>query len=396
MSEPGLRVLHVIPAVAPRYGGPSQAIVGMARELAHTGVRVLIASTDADGQRGRLNVTMGEPVDWHGVSTIFFARQWSESWKYSRSLARWLVEHVAEFDVVHIHAVYSHACIAAATACRRRRRPYVVRPLGTLDPWSLRQKWARKRLLWHVCVKQMLKGAAAIQYTTASERDLAERPLGLRRGVVIPLGVDDALFTSACLADQFRAHHPEVKSEKYVLVLGRLHPKKGLDLLIDVFSEATQRMVNNEWKLVIAGDGEPEYVRALKQLAVARGAQHRVVFTGWIGGDEKVGAIQGAAALALPSRQENFGLVVAEALACGVPVLISTQVNLATEVDSARAGWVAPLERQALLGALADLLQSDDERVRRGANGRALACARFRWPTVASELTELYRAIAHT
>src|SRR5438477_2112901 len=140
-------VLHVIPAVAPRYGGPSQAVVGMGRALTEHGVRVLVATTDADGP-DRLPVQLGVPVDWQGVPAIVFRRQFSEAFKYSRPFAAWLGQHVGEFRVVHIHAVFSHSCLAAARACQRRGVPYVVRPLGSLDPWSLHQKPLRKQLLW--------------------------------------------------------------------------------------------------------------------------------------------------------------------------------------------------------------------------------------------------------
>jgi glycosyltransferase involved in cell wall biosynthesis len=387
-----MRVLHVIPGIAARYGGPSQAVVGMGRALEHRHVGVLIATTDADGP-GRLPVRLGEPVDWQGVPAIFFQRQWSEAWKYSRPLARWLDAHVAEFNLVHIHAVFSHACVAAAAACRRRSVPYIVRPLGTLDPWSLHQKAARKQVLWHLGVKQMLQRAAAIHYTTVSEKQLAEFPLHLERGVVVPLGVDDALFSGRCVADTFRAAHPELGTDPYLLVLGRLHPKKGLELFLDVFMAATGAAEHRHWRLVVAGDGDAAYVASLKQFAVDRGAFERVLFTGWVGGNEKVGALQGAALLVLPSHQENFGLVVAEALACGVPVLVSQHVNLAAEIESAEAGWVAPLERSALLATLLEALQRGDERMRRGARGSEFARAHFNWPAVASKLGDLYRAV---
>jgi glycosyltransferase involved in cell wall biosynthesis len=387
-----MRVLHVIPGVAQRYGGPSHAIVGMGQALQREHVRVLIATTDADGS-GRLPVRLEEPVDWDGVPAIFFRRQWSEALKYSRPLANWLDAHVGEFQVVHIHAIFSHSCLAAAQACRRRGVPYIVRPLGTLDPWSLQQKAARKQVLWHMGVKQMLGAAAAIQYTTVSEQLLAEVPLRLKRGVVIPLGVDEALFSAPFLADSFREQHAAIGSRPYVLVLGRLHPKKGLDLFLDVFLDATNAPEQHAWRLVVAGDGDPEYVAKLKQLADRRRAGERVVFTGWLGGDDKIAAIQGAAVLALPSRQENFGLVVAEALACGVPVLITEHVNLAREVEASRSGWVTPLERTRLLETLHEILQRGDERLLRSARASEFARAHFHWSSVAAELVHLYRAV---
>jgi glycosyltransferase involved in cell wall biosynthesis len=164
-------------------------------------------------------------------------------------------------------------------------------------------------------------------------------------------------------------------------------------LFLDVFLDATSASPHCNWHLVVAGDGDPEYVAALKRLAHERGARERILFSGWLGGLDKVAALQGAAMLALPSHQENFGLVVAEALTCGVPVLVSKHVNLAQEIEAAGAGWVAPLERSALLAALLEALQSGDERSRRGARGGDFARAHFKWPAVASELVELYRTV---
>src|SRR5207245_11679349 len=139
-------------------------------------------------------------------------------------------EHVQGFDVVHIHAVFSHACLAAAKACHRHSVPYVVRPLGTLDPWSLRQKHLRKRLLWHVGVRSMLQKATAVHYTTSEEQRLVEESLGLECGVVIPLGVDEELLKVPSGAGSFRCRYPSLGHDPYVLVLCRLHPKKGLEL----------------------------------------------------------------------------------------------------------------------------------------------------------------------
>jgi len=383
-----MNVLHVIPAVAPRYGGPSQAIVGMGRALRAQGVRVLIATTDADGPQ-RLGVQNGVEMNWQGVQAMFFERQWSEAFKYSRPLAAWLEQHVPDFDVVHIHAVFSHACLAAAYACRKAHVPYIVRPLGSLDPWSLGQKRLRKQLLWHTGVKRMLCCASAIHYTTRSEQRLAEGTLGLRGGAVVALGVDQELFEPV----------PEGRpptEQPYILVIGRLHPKKGLEMLFDVFFDLTATTRYRHWKLVIAGDGDADYVASLKNHVRQLGAETDVVFTGWLGGIDKAAALHGAALLALPSRQENFGIVVAEAMACGTPVLVSEHVNLADEIAAAEAGWVVQLEHTALHVTLASAMSDDAERRRRGANGQALARLQFTWPAVARELAGVYASVAHS
>jgi glycosyltransferase involved in cell wall biosynthesis len=358
----------------------------MARALPSQGVETLIATTDADGPT-RLPTQLGVPIDWHGAQVIFFRRQISEAFKYSRPLAAWLGQHVSDFQVAHIHAVFSHACLAAAAACRRGHVPYVVRPLGTLDPWSLQQKRLRKRLLWNAGVRRMLDGAAAIQYTTAAEQRLAEAPLGLRRGVVIPIGIDTQAYLESVDDRHFRELCPDAGDVPYVLFLGRLHPKKGLDLLLEAFQQATHAPELRHWRLVVAGAGDPTYMAQLQ-----RRPRERIVFAGWLAGWDRLAALQQAALLVLPSFQENFALVVAEALACQVPVLISRHVNLAEDVEAAGAGWVVPLTVSALEQALVDVMCHPEERRRRGAAGRALA-ARFNWPLVASELAGLYRAV---
>jgi glycosyltransferase involved in cell wall biosynthesis len=387
------RVLHVIPAVAARYGGPSQAVIGMCRGLAERGVETLVATTDADG-RGRLVAELGQPTRYEGVPAMIFRRQWSEAFKYSRPLARWLDDNVARFAVVHIHAVFSHACLAAADACQRAGRPYIVRPLGTLDPWSMRQKWVQKRLLWQLGARKMMRSAAAVHYTSREEQRLAESTLGLTRGTVIPLGVDEELLQRQVDPRLFRQRQPLVGSRSYVLALGRLHPKKGIEFLLDSFLQVTRQSALQDWRLVIAGDGDAAYVDRLKALVRQSGGQERVVFTGWVEGELKAAVLAGAGLTVLASKQENFAVSMIESLACGVPVLVSPQVNTADDIAAAGAGWVAPLASADFQFALTSAMRDEAERRRRGAAGRGLVEARFRWRAVADQLVELYRACA--
>jgi glycosyltransferase involved in cell wall biosynthesis len=388
-----LKVLHVIPAVAPRYGGPSQVIFEMCRALRQQGTDVLIATTDADGP-GHLAVEHDRAVDFQGVQTIFFARQWSERFGYSRPLARWLDRQVASFDVVHIHAVFSHPCLAAARAGRRHRVPYIVRPLGSLDPWSMRQKALLKKVMWHTNVNHMLRSAAALHYTTDEERQLAETSLGLHNGVVIPLGIEMNDLQGQRSNGIFRRHHATLGERPYILTLSRLHPKKNIELLLEVFLALAGRREYDDWRLVIAGDGEPGYVDSLKRLVRQKGGESRVLFAGWLNGDEKKSALQNAALLALPSHQENFGIAAAEALACGVPVVVSEHVNLASEIARSNAGWVTSLDASEFSRRLAEALSDEGERLRRGRAGRDVVARRFSWEALATELIHLYASFA--
>lgn len=392
-----LKVLHVIPSVASRYGGPSQAVYTMCRALQAQGIDLLIATTNADGD-AELPVVLSKPIVYQDVPTIFFARQFSEALKYSRQLAEWLGEHVVDFDVVHIHAVYSHACVAAARACQKHGVPYVVRPLGTLDPWSLKQKQFRKKVFWHLGVKQMLRRADVIHYTTAEEKRLVEYGLGLLNGVVIPNGIDltDALryrdrhraadLTLAPASSQSRY------CNKYVLALSRIHPKKGYELLIESFGNLKRQDMFSDWQLIIAGDGQTEYVDQLKNLAERNGLNGDASFVGWLEGRSKYDALQGAALMALPSYQENFGISLVEAMACGVPVLVSPHVNLAPEIKEAGAGWIAELNKEDFANVLAQALGNEQERKCRGERGRQLANS-FGADEVATRLIRLYASL---
>src|SRR5262249_52122164 len=151
------KVLQVIPGVAARYGGPNQAIFRICQALESEGAEVLLATTDADGP-GRLPVPLAQPIVYNGGRTVFFSRPYSEAFKYSMPLARWLESSAEQFDVAAIHAVFSHSSLAAARACRRSAVPYIVRPLGSLSSWSLNQKPMRKWLFWQLGVKDMLQG----------------------------------------------------------------------------------------------------------------------------------------------------------------------------------------------------------------------------------------------
>ena len=370
-----MRVLHVIPSVSERSGGPASAIVPMCRALMQQGIEVQLLST-TDG----LVDHHDDAVEHKGVPATFFPSQFGASFKYSRSLAAWLTANIKNFDLAHIHAVFNHSSVAAAHACRKSGVPYLIRPLGTLDPWSMTQKSLRKQLFWQLAGKGMLQHAAAVHYTSEVEKLSTEGHLGLNHGKVIALGIDPNNSNT----------NDGTFLKPYVLVLSRLHPKKGLDVLIDAFLELVQAEKFARWRLVLAGDGQADYVAKLKAAASAR--SDRVVFTGWLEEDKKQAALSGASLLALPSYQENFGLCVMEALSHSVPVLISPNVNLAAEIVSANAGWIAAIDKEVLAAKLAEALGDEDELMKRGCAGKQLS-QRYSWENTARELLDVYRNI---
>lgn len=378
-----MRALHVIPAVATRYGGPSTAIGPMCQALADVGVDALLVSTDADGP-GRLDVRLDDRTLWQGVPTMFFGRSFSESFKYSRDLARWLSRRVGDFDVVHIHAVMSHVCLAAAAAAYKARVPYVLRPLGTLAAWSLEQKAMKKRLLLRLVGRSAILRASAIHCTSAEERRGVERAFPGARAVVIPLGIDSAGLAATPVTWTDRDRSP------YVLTLSRLHPKKNLEALIRAFAEATDAPPLSSWRLVVAGTGDASYVSSLERLCRDTGLDGRVELVGWADGERKRDLVQRASLFATASFHENFGVSLLEALAAGVPGLVSRHVDLADEVRDAGAGWIVDTDVNSLRAGLTSALGDRTALEARGVEARRMA-ERYAWPGIASEIVALYR-----
>jgi glycosyltransferase involved in cell wall biosynthesis len=378
-----MKILHVIPAIAPRYGGPSTAVIQMCRALAATGAEVHLVATDADG-RGRLPHPPGEWSTIEEIPTMLFRRQFSEALKYSAPLAAWLRESVSQYDVVHVHALLSHACLAAAAACRASRVPYVVRPLGTLDRWSLAQKPLRKRVLLALNGRKALAEAAAVHYTAIGEQRLVERVFDTKAGFVVPLGIDDAILDEVPISEADRHRGP------YVLALSRLHPVKALDTLIDAFSDT--HTIARRWRLVIAGDGDDGYVRKLKVRAAESAAATAIEFRGWVDGDAKRDLLRGASLYALPSHHENFGVSLAEALARGVPAVVSSDVLISDDLAAANAAWVTANDRAALATTLLQAMTDEDVRAEKSIAARQFA-RDLAWPRVASRLMDIYASL---
>jgi glycosyltransferase involved in cell wall biosynthesis len=346
---------------------------------------VLIATTDADGP-ARLDVPLGQVTTYEGVPCVFFERTSSEAFKWSRDLASWLEQTCGHFDVVDIHAVFSHSSLAAGKACRQANVPYVVRPHGSLDPWSLTRKRLQKRVLFWLGARRLLEAASCVQYTTTEERRLAESQLPwLAPGTIVPLGI---------AREGFGRRSKQPTSGPFLLTMSRLEEKKGLERLISAFHDATLMGRAAEWRLVIAGDGDASYVRSLKRLAATGAASSRILFPGWVTGAEKSRLLGSASVFAAPSAQENFGISVVEAMARGIPVLVSRGVNLASEINSANAGWVVdPLAvsfPRVLEGVLGD-------RPGQSARGKAAArlAQRFGWDQSLDALVTLYERV-HT
>ncbi|PWB83562.1 MAG: hypothetical protein C3F11_05955 [Methylocystaceae bacterium] len=381
-----MNVLHVIPSVSKVHGGPTHALTMMERSLSALGVAVTTLTTDDDGPGRRLS-SASRPHSVDGAMRLY-ARKWSEFYKFSPGLLTWLLRHVRDFDVIHIHALFSFSSVAAAFAARARGVPYVVRPLGTLNEYGVKRRrpWL-KTASFRLIESRILTHAAAVHFTSQGEWDEA-KSLGVpSRGVVIPLGVDGAEVTEQC--------KPPIEVEagqKIVLFLSRLDPKKNVEGLLKAFGSVRQSHSNAV--LVIAGDGPAEYVRSLKSLAEAEGIAEATTWTGHVEGPQKWSTFAAADVFVLPSLSENFGIAAVEAMIAGRACVIGRGVAIAEEIAGAGAGLVTEPDPPSIAHALKSLLDEETLRREMGARGRELAEREYASSAMAKRLVELYCRIA--
>lgn len=375
-----MKVLHVIPSLSLVHGGPSRAMALIETALAQQGVEVHTATTDDDGPARHLDRALGQPLAENGAMRIYFRKQ-TEFYKPSMPLARWLADHAGDYDLIHLHALFSFSTTAGAWAARRAGVPYVVRPLGTLDDWGLNNRRpALKRASLRWIEAPLLRASAAVHFTSEAEA-IQARALGIGwREAIIPLAVEAFARPGGVQTNRWR-----------VLYLSRLAPKKNLEALIDAMPLLTDALAQVELRIV--GDGDPAYVAALKARAQALRGRASISWGGHLEGEDKARELAEAGAFALPSHSENFGIAAAEALAAGLPCLLGRGVAIAGSVVDAAAGFAVDPDPEAIADGLRRIIREAPRRELMAANARALAEREFSLQAMGKRLVQLYADI---
>ncbi len=384
-----MRVLHIIPSLAARDGGPTKAVVEMCRELVRRGHQAAIYTTNLDGA-GELDVPLEVPVNVMGAQVRYFSVGASKYYKISSRLAAALRSEIPNCSVVHIHSLYQFPSTIAAHYCRRFRVPYLIQPHGVLDPFMYRHHRLRKWLYEILIERRNLKGAAAVHFTTRDEMALARSHGLIFRSAVVPLGVgleQDGTADGALLRRAF----PETFGKRLILFFGRLNFKKGLDILAHAFGEVGRRC--DDVHLVIGGPDNDGYSREVKDWLRGEGVLAKTTFAGMLLGELKAATLAAADLFVLPSYTENFGIAVVEAMAAGLPVVISNKVNIWREVEEAGAGLVVNPEAHEVAGAILKLLEEPTLGKKMGERGRRLARESFSWDAAGDQLVALYTRI---
>jgi glycosyltransferase involved in cell wall biosynthesis len=360
----------------------------MARALARQGIQVDVATTN-DGGAGRRNgEQLGTALERDGYRLFQFQKQ-TEFYKVSLPLSRWVARHVTEYDVVHVHALFSHAPTTAASHARARGVPYIVRPLGVLNAWGMRHRRPGfKTLSFRFRELPLLRRAAAIHYTSRAEQREAESIGAPTRGVIVSLGIDLEPFREPSDPSPFLEAFPSLRGRKVLLFLSRLDPKKGFDLLLPALERIRAR--HPEARLALAGSGSPDYEQSLREDLDRRGLAEMVVWTGFLQGALKRSALGAATAYILPSHSENFGIAAVEALASGTPCILTPGVAVAEGLQDLGAALVPNADSQSIAEAIDRLFSSPETASEIGSRGRAHAVREFSMDTMGLRLVDLY------
>ena len=330
MSSP-LKILQVAHTLDPSVGGVAAAVAGLSRGISRRGHKIDIVVLDDPSATWIKDAHL----------TVHALGAGRGSYRYSPALMPWLRAHGGVYDRVIVNGIWQYLSFAAWRRYAGSPIPYFVFPHGMLDPWFKKTfplKHLKKWFYWPWAEYRVLRDATAVIFTSEEERLLARKSFWLYRAreKVSPLGVDLPETVSPEAQAKFFERYPQLRNKRVLLFLGRLHPKKGCEILIDAFAKAADDSVS----LVLAGPDQIGWQRQLEQRVDNLKLNSRVIFAGMLQGEMKRAALAVADVFVLPSHQENFGMAVVEALAAGKPVLISNRINIWREVERDRAGYV--------------------------------------------------------
>ncbi len=328
-----MRLLHVIASIRAAGGGPAEAVRSLSAVHLRHGHSIEVASLDDPAEEE----VRGFPLPLHALGPG------RNTYSFAPAFVPWLRQNRARYDAVIVNGLWQYHSFGAWRALRGTATPYYVFPHGMLDPWFKRAfplKHLKKSLYWPWADYRVLRDASAVLFTCEAEKLLAPSSFALYRAHPVVTGLGTTPPPPDVDTTAFFDRYPDLRGKRLLLFMGRLHPKKGCDLLVDAYAATMAK--DPAWRLVFAGPDDFNWQQTLVARANALGIADRIVWTGMLRDRLKWSALAAAEVFALPSHQENFGIAVAESLACAVPVLISREVNIWREIEAANAGFVAP------------------------------------------------------
>jgi glycosyltransferase involved in cell wall biosynthesis len=380
------QVCHVVASINENIGGPALSVTSIAQALSHQGIISHLFTLDYQ-QHGH-QVT-AEGITLHSYSATLISR-YLRGLHPTASRALWQLAST-ELDLIHNHGLWMFPNLYARKAAVKNHLPLLISPRGMLESWSLNHSRIKKWFAWFLYEQRNLSSATAFHATSVEEATSIRR-LGFQQPIaLIPNGVRLADLDEQLSREILTQSFPELSDKKWLLFLSRIHPKKGLDKLLQVWQKLVAEFT--DWQLVIAGPDLIGYQAELEALTAELGLTQQVTFTGMLTGEKKKAAFGNAELFVLPTHSENFGIAVAEALAHAVPV-VTTKGAPWQDLSTYQCGWWIDDNQQALASALTEGMQmSSQERQAMGLRGRKLVETKYSWDSIAKEMSSVYRWI---
>ena len=384
-----MKILIVIPALGNVYGGTSKIVLELAESIGKLGVSVDVVATNANGEK-TLDVDLNQWIIQNHYRVRYFSYLDFLDYKFTLSMSQWLFSNVSSYNLVHTHAIFSYPVLAAYWMCQLHKIPYLATPHGMLEPWALAYKIWKKKLYFNWLEKPALQKASAIQMSAATEAE-GIKNLDLKPPlVIVPNGIHREDFASLPDPEIFDQQFPETKNKRLIIFLGRIDPKKGLDLLAPAFAQAYQTFPDTH--LIIAGPDNTGFLPTAESYFIKAGCSHAVTFTGMLTGNIKYAALAAATIYVAPSYSEGFSMSVLEGMAAGLPCVITTGCNF-PEAGEAEAAIIVNIDVGSIAKAIIQLLEDDQQAKNMGYRARQFILDNYTWDKIALKMVSVYENI---
>jgi glycosyltransferase involved in cell wall biosynthesis len=384
-----MKVLHVTPSVPKVRGGTTEAVLGLVKALRENSIDAEIATTNDNGD-SLLDVPLQKRIEYEQVPVWFFHRfsptvKSLREFAFSRQLTEWLWQNISNYDLLHVHALFSYPSTVAMAIARIKQIPYILTPHGLLCEWSLQQSSRKKQIYLRLIESANLNSSKAIHFTSQQEQQEVSLLGIVTPGFVLPFGLSlPTLIPGA--RERLRHYFNLPADELVILFMSRLHEKKGLDYLIQALSKLT----HHRFTFILAGSGSPEYETQVESLLVSTRLCDRTHLVGFVEGEIKNLLLQGSDLFALTSYSENFGVVILEAMAAGLPVFVTPGVALASVVQQQGVGFVVEQDIHSIASAIENYLIYPQNAKIVGDRARQFILENYTWDKIACQMEQVY------
>lgn len=383
-----MKILMVTPYLGKTYGGTSKVVTELASSLGQLGQFIHVVTTTAN-DANTLDVETGRWIAQNDYQVRYFPTWHRNDLIISPALLSWLSRHIKEYDLVHTHTVFAPLVTFTHTICRFHKVPYIVTPHGMFEPWALSYKAWKKKLYYQAFEKAALSAASAVHVLTQSEAEQIQT-LGNNQTITVPNGIHLENFLVSHSPKCFYQNFPTTHGKTLVLFLGRIDPKKGLDLLAPAFAQARTQFPNAH--LIVAGPDSINFTPTAQSYFLAAGCLDAVTFTGMLTGELKQSALAAANIYVAPSYSEGFSISILEGMASGLPSIITKGCNF-PEAATAGAAHVVDISAQAIGDALVQCLQDENAAKRLGDRAKDFVLENYTWEQSAKKLLQAYATV---